>query len=161
MVQRSRHDTPDPAHASFMTGRAPSWQHPGGGSVNHFRSREGRRGEVAALAGGTRWEVVRRFAHNADISPAMTRRTTRHDSRMVICSSRERGRGLVACLARRGCREVRSRFAYDARITAAMTDGAAGDNPRVVHRRSRPKGRRRLMARLAPHRGWNMGRGLA
>jgi hypothetical protein len=80
---------------------------------------------------------------------------------MVICSSRERGRGLVACLARRGRREMSGRFAYDAGISAAMTDGAAGDNPRVVHRRSRPKGRRRFMARLAPHRGWNMGRRLA
>jgi hypothetical protein len=116
---------------------------------------------VTGLAGGARREVVRRFAHNSGISPAMTRRTTRHDSRMVICSSRERGRGLVACLARRGRREVRSWFAYDACISAAMTNGAASDNSGVVHRRSRPKGRRRLMACLAPHRGWNMGRRFA
>jgi hypothetical protein len=44
MARRPRHDSPDPAHTPFMTGRAPSWQHSGGASVNHFRSREGRRG---------------------------------------------------------------------------------------------------------------------
>ena len=91
----------------------------------------------------------------------MTGRAARHYSQVAIRGSCKRRGGLVARLARGGGREVVRRFAHDPGVAAAMTGHTAGRDPLVVHGRPRPKGLRRLMTRLAPHRGWNMGRRFA
>ncbi len=67
----------------------------------------------------------------------------------------------MTCLARGGGWEVIRRLAHDPRVPAAMTSRAAGRDPGVIHRRSRPEGRRRLVARFAALRGWEMGRRFA
>ena len=97
MVVRSGHDPPCPVHAALMTGiTAPCRHHP---AMDHPRPAEGRRGLVTRLASRGGRDVVRRFAHHAGISAAMTGRAASHDSRVVKRGPRKRRRGLVARLA--------------------------------------------------------------
>jgi hypothetical protein len=142
-----------------MTGiAAPCPHHP---AMDHPRPAESRRGLVTGLAGRGGRDVIRRLAHHPGISAAMTGRTARHYSRVVICGPCKRGRGLVTGLAPACGWEVVRRLTHYSGISAAMTGRTAGHDPGVIHRGARPKGRRGLMARLAPERGGNVSRRFA
>ena len=148
MIRRLAHDPGiAPAMTKHAVGRDPG--------VIHRRPRpEGRRRLMARLAPERGWNVARRLTQRR--RAVMTGRAAGRDPRVIKRGPRKRRCGLVTILAR-GCgRNVIRRFAHDPGIAPAMTARTAGRDPRVVHRRPRPEGRRRLMARLAPERGWNV-----